>query len=140
MLWSHFKSWSSKAKWWWMCKKNSSLKPWKRNVDSNTSSHILHLNGLWMFKVSNGQDKLVKGIQVLIYQRPHHTSLTCVAHWCSKHQFVTETNGLDKFVRRIQVLILHIWLISKMTEYHTQKKLWNGIFHSPYRWVISRLP
>ena len=44
MLGIHFEYWSIKVKCWWMCEENSSLKPWKWNVDS---PHVSHLNGQW---------------------------------------------------------------------------------------------
>ena len=39
-----------------MCEENSSLNPWKGNVDSNTSPQILHCNCLWIFKATHCLD------------------------------------------------------------------------------------
>ena len=94
ILWRHFKSFSIKAKFWGMGEENSSLEPWMRNVDSKTSPHILHLNGLWLFKVSNLQDKFMSEIQVLIHQRKmliqvlYHTSYIWMGYKPSKFQIV----------------------------------------------------
>ena len=94
ILWRHFKSFSIKAKFWWMGEENSSLEPWMWNVDWKTSPHTLHLNGLWLFKVSNWQDKFMSGIQVLIYQSKmliqilYHTSYIWMAYEPSEFQIV----------------------------------------------------